>query len=117
MMNMSENDDILTESDIRTMQYLTVREVAMFLRVSREQVRQWCMSGELRSADYGTGSKKQRRIKQEWFEAFKRGRESLRERSVSQTPRRAAPSTWKWQGKPGVVASAQGSSRREVAQG
>lgn len=113
---MSENAQQLTASDIRTMDYLTVREVAMFLRVSREQVRQWCMSGELRSADYGTGTKKQRRIKQEWFDAFKRGRESLREQPVSRTPRRAGPSAWKWEGVKATVASAQGSSPRATAQ-
>lgn len=109
--------DQLTAADIRSLEYLTVAEVAMFLRVSKEQVRQWCMSGELRSADYGTGTKKQRRIKQEWFEAFKRGRESLRERPVSQTPRRVGPAAWKWQGVKGAAASAQGSSRQAGVKG
>jgi excisionase family DNA binding protein len=96
--------------------YLTLREIADELAVSKEQVRQWCISGELRSANYGIGTTRHRRVKREWFDAFKRGRESLREQPVSRMPRPVA-SVWKWQGKPGVVASEQGSSRRAVARG
>ncbi len=111
-MNENENNDVLIGP---AKDYLTMREIADELRVSKEQVRQWCVSGELRSADYGTGSKRQRRVRREWLEAFKRGRESLRERSVSQT-RRPQPSAWKWQGTKGIVASAQGSLPRAIAQ-